>query len=216
MLEETKSQDTQSSEDQAAISGAGQVQQGELTEIDRLKAEAKNHRLKARKYREEADEFKRQIEGIKESQNQQKIAALANQGNWKEIADQRSKELELMKQELNRRDYEMKTKSAKDSFFKIAETMGCIAPDLLYNELESQIQLDDNYEIDVDLAAHLLEKQKVKRPFVFKSSAPELHVGTTQRVARGPSSSKPIKEQTRGEKTKFLKDLGESLINELL
>lgn len=211
---EHKVQDTQSSEDQNAVV-ENSAEQQDLSSEDRLKAEAKNYRLRAKKYRSEVEDLRRELDGIKSASNEAKITQLASQGNWKEIAESKTKELDMARQEIKRKEYEIKHKSARDAFFKIAENKGCVGADLLYNELESKIELNDNYEIEIDLVDHLLEREKLNRPYLFKHSVPDFKTGTTAKAVPRRDSKNP-KDESREEKLSFLKDLGEDVLNNLL
>lgn len=205
MKEVHEVQDTNSGEVNEMVEETQQEQQEFSTE-QRLAAEAKNYRLRAKKYKNQVEDLQAKISEFENAQKSAENKRLETDGNWKELYLNTKKEKEKL-ESLRRRDFEQfKFKNVENQFKSIAMSKGCVDPAALMQLIDmSEIELDSDLNADLTSMEAIVEREKSNKAYMFKTAAPEYKTGAP--VTKKKNVETDITKMSKQEKLNYLKEL---------
>lgn len=191
-----------------------QAQQGEtveqsfdtVTQEEQNNQQQKSHEELVRRLREtaaEAKQYRLRLAEEKKKREEAERKALADAGNWQEVANRISQEAELYKERAEKLKHAFAMKTIADKISLEAAKAGCVDPELLVNILPiDQINIDDEFNVDQSAVKVLIEDVKKSKPFLFKKEQVKVSDVTP---ARQPSA-KPVEKMTAQELEQFIKE----------
>lgn len=196
------------SENQQAQTGEQSADQSVQSEQAEQPVEAKTQDDLVRRLKEtaaEAKQYRQRLADEKKKREDAERKALADAGNWQEVANRATQEAEAAKERAERLKQAFAVKTISDKIAIEATKLGCVDPDLLVNVLPlDQVQTDENFNVDSASVKVLIEDVRKSKPYLFKKDAPRV----ADVVPGKPSApvSKPVEKMSSKEIEQLLKE----------
>lgn len=151
----------------------------------------------AKKYRQKNAEFQARFEAIENER-------LAEQGKWKEIAEQQKARADKAEKEAKEKHAKFALRTVESQVKAEAAKRGCVDSDALLKLMDiSELDVDDDYSVNGTTMASALEKLQKEKPYLFPKQAAS-HRDLPPNSGKEGFKEKSLSEMTIAEKKEFL------------
>ena len=153
----------------------------------------------------EAKQYRQRLADEKKKREDAERKALADAGNWQEIANRATQDAEAAKERAEKLKQAFAVKTISDRVALEATRLGCIDSDLLVNVLPlDQVQTDESFNVDTNSVRALIEDVRKTKPYLFKKESPKVADVTPGKTA--VTTGKPVEKMSSKEIEQLLKE----------
>lgn len=168
--------------DEAQTSEAGTEEQSASTEQQEAKVEVKHDAAylteRLVEVAAEAKRYRKEVEKYRNAARDAESAKLAEQGKWKDLYEQERQNRSELEQSLTETKSRYAYTSVINQIKDEAAQMGCVDFEVLEKILPvSDLEVDENYNVNKDQVKAMLEMQQKKRSWLFQKGAPKIFDG---------------------------------------